>query len=197
MLNNVHSFVKEPQHERGIVFCILDSLAIEFFNFVPKKKKKGALCQLHSQALPSWPSEVFETPSFMDHGPECNLNPPIVKGLVLNIHPFEASQANRIDPFLDGQDTARNHAPYSEMLKWCVVYEYCLRSLYILAPFSFINSIHNKRLVYGRMVMHLAPYAVKGSLFRLGIRGTRVKSSIQDIVDEVAPIKKPPYGVEG
>jgi hypothetical protein len=33
---------------------------------------------------------------------------------------------------------------------------------------------------------------------RLGIRGTHLKSSIQDIVDEVAPIKKkPPYGVEG
>ena len=32
----------------------------------------------------------------------------------------------------------------------------------------------------------------------LGIRGTHLKSSIQDIVDEVAPIKKkPPYGVEG
>ena len=27
----------------------------------------------------------------------------------------------------------------------------------------------------------------------LGIRGTQVKSSIQDIVDEVAPIKKAPY----
>ena len=27
---------------------------------------------------------------------------------------------------------------------------------------------------------------------RLGIRGTQVKSSIQDIVDEVAPIKKAP-----
>ena len=32
---------------------------------------------------------------------------------------------------------------------------------------------------------------------RLGIRGTHLKSSIQDIVDEVAPIKKAPYGVEG
>jgi hypothetical protein len=31
----------------------------------------------------------------------------------------------------------------------------------------------------------------------LGICGTHLKSSIQDIVDEVAPIKKPPYGVEG
>jgi hypothetical protein len=30
----------------------------------------------------------------------------------------------------------------------------------------------------------------------LGIRGTQVKSSIQDIVDEVAPIKKsPPMGL--
>jgi hypothetical protein len=65
----------------------------------------------------------------MDHGPECNLNPPIVKGLVLNIHAFEASQANRIDPFLGGQDIARNHAPYSEMLKRCVVYEHSLRVL--------------------------------------------------------------------
>ena len=27
---------------------------------------------------------------------------------------------------------------------------------------------------------------------RLGIRGTQAKSSIQDIVDEVAPIKKAP-----
>ena len=32
---------------------------------------------------------------------------------------------------------------------------------------------------------------------RLGICGTHLKSSIQDIVDEVAPIKKAPYGVEG
>ena len=33
---------------------------------------------------------------------------------------------------------------------------------------------------------------------RLGICGTHLKSSIQDIVDEVTPIKKrPPYGVEG
>ena len=31
----------------------------------------------------------------------------------------------------------------------------------------------------------------------LGIRGTQVKSSIQDIVDEVALIKKAPYGIEG
>jgi hypothetical protein len=31
---------------------------------------------------------------------------------------------------------------------------------------------------------------------RLGIRGTQVKSSIQDLVDEVAPIKKsPPMGL--
>jgi len=34
-------------------------------------------------------------------------------------------------------------------------------------------------------------------LFGLGIRGTHLKSSIQDIVDEVAPVKKAPYGVEG
>ena len=39
--------------------------------------------------------------------------------------------------------------------------------------------------------------SVFSALERLGIRGTQVKSSIQDIVDEVAPIKKPPYGVEG
>jgi hypothetical protein len=38
---------------------------------------------------------------------------------------------------------------------------------------------------------------VKVPCRRLGIRGTQVKSSIQDIVDEVAPIKKLPYGVEG
>ena len=38
---------------------------------------------------------------------------------------------------------------------------------------------------------------VPKAMGRLGIRGTQVKSSIQDIVDEVAPIKKPPYGVEG
>jgi hypothetical protein len=31
----------------------------------------------------------------------------------------------------------------------------------------------------------------------LGIRGTHLKSSILDIVDEVASIKKTPYGVEG
>jgi hypothetical protein len=37
------------------------------------------------------------------------------------------------------------------------------------------------------------PHKGKG----LGIHGTQVKSSIQDIVDEVAPIKKTPYGVEG
>ena len=42
----------------------------------------------------------------MDTDPKCNSNPPIVKGLAL-----EASQANRIDQFLVGQDTARNHAP--------------------------------------------------------------------------------------
>ena len=34
--------------------------------------------------------------------------------------------------------------------------------------------------------MVLLPY------IRLGIRGTHLKSSIQDIVDEVAPIKKAP-----
>ena len=32
---------------------------------------------------------------------------------------------------------------------------------------------------------------------RRGIRGTQVEPSIQDIVDEVAPIKEAPYGVEG
>ena len=31
-----------------------------------------------------------------------------------------------------------------------------------------------------------------GDILWLGIRGTQVKSSIQDIVDEVAPIKKAP-----
>ena len=32
---------------------------------------------------------------------------------------------------------------------------------------------------------------------QVGIRGTQVKSSIQDVVNELAPIKKAPYGVEG
>jgi hypothetical protein len=41
------------------------------------------------------------------------------------------------------------------------------------------------------------PFMVLSVKFGLGIRGTQVKSSIQDIVDEVAPIKKAPYGVEG
>ena len=31
----------------------------------------------------------------------------------------------------------------------------------------------------------------------LRIRDTHCKLSIQDIVDEVAPVKNPPYGVEG
>jgi hypothetical protein len=41
------------------------------------------------------------------------------------------------------------------------------------------------------------PNTVDGSWNGLGIRGTQVKSSIQDIVDEVAPIKKhpPPMGL--
>jgi hypothetical protein len=40
-------------------------------------------------------------------------------------------------------------------------------------------------------------FFVMWGVLRLGIRGTQVKSSIQDFVDEVAPIKKNPYGVEG
>jgi hypothetical protein len=39
-------------------------------------------------------------------------------------------------------------------------------------------------IVYTVVVAH--------GIYRLGIRGTQVKSSIQDIVDEVAPIKKAP-----
>jgi hypothetical protein len=35
-------------------------------------------------------------------------------------------------------------------------------------------------------------YEVYAYVTRLGIRGTQVKASIQDIVDEVAPIKKAP-----
>jgi hypothetical protein len=34
--------------------------------------------------------------------------------------------------------------------------------------------------------------SIDNKLIRLGIRGTQVKSSIQDIMDEVAPIKKAP-----
>ena len=50
------------------------------------------------------------------------------------------------------------------------------------------------RIVQGNQVLHL----VGDGAERLGIRGTDLKSSIQDIMDEVAPIKKsPPYGVEG
>jgi hypothetical protein len=37
-----------------------------------------------------------------------------------------------------------------------------------------------------------APLSIVCHVGRLGIRGTQVKSSIQDIVDEVAPIKKAP-----
>ena len=40
-------------------------------------------------------------------------------------------------------------------------------------------------------------HCVRSSNGGLGIRGTQVKSSIQDIMDEVAPIKKspPPMGL--
>jgi hypothetical protein len=46
-------------------------------------------------------------------------------------------------------------------------------------------------------VLHTGQVYVGNVSEGLGIRGTQVKSSIQDIVDEVAPIKKTPYGVEG
>ena len=59
-----------------------------------------------------------------------------------------------------------------------------------LSKALFIWSINLKQMDFPCRSVDMQPG-------RLGIRGTQVKSSIQDIVDEVAPIKKAPYGVEG
>ena len=42
----------------------------------------------------------------------------------------------------------------------------------------------------------IASFIVGDGNRRRGIRGTHLEPSIQDIVDEVAPIKEAPYGVE-
>ena len=53
--------------------------------------------------------------------------------------------------------------------------------------------LFDKRQIAKRTTTHISRHPPTGR----GIRGTHLKPSIQDIVDEVAAIKEAPYGVEG
>ena len=66
-----------------------------------------------------------------------------------------------------------------------------------MRDFSFLKVIPILQLLAAsRMRLVLLPRQAQHH-YRRGIRGTQVEPSIQDILDEVAPIKEAPYGVEG
>ena len=64
-----------------------------------------------------------------------------------------------------------------------------MRTIHMVLVTGLLCKVYSSKRQNGRTIQCCCP---SGSDHRRGIRGTQVEPSIQDIVDEVAPIKEAP-----